>query len=126
MTKLFKISTQFSASPRWRSEERWQEWVSNEREGRKNRWLHYFYGKLKSPRWQSEDRWEEWVSNEREGRKNHRLWCFFGKLNIWFWSFQPVQFQHMLTCSVDAADVDTGRDNLGRKKTASSECMKLI
>ena len=33
-----------SASPRWRSEEIWEEWVSNEREGRKNPRLHYFYG----------------------------------------------------------------------------------
>ena len=34
--------TGFSASPRWRSEERWDEWVSNEREGRKNHRLSVF------------------------------------------------------------------------------------
>ena len=32
-------------SPRWQSEDRWEEWVSNERGGRKNRRLSCFVGK---------------------------------------------------------------------------------
>ena len=86
-------------SPRWRSEDRWEEWVWNEREGRKNRrqgsWsvgYTVFLGTSASPWWRSEDNWEEWVSNEKEGRKNRRLGVFVGSLTFDFGVFNRFSF----------------------------------
>ena len=45
---------------------------------------------------------------------------------LWEKEYLILEFQPVLTCPTDNADLDTGRGNLGRKKTSGSECMKLI
>ena len=45
MREIVEKYTGFFTSARWWSEDRWKEWVSNKREGRKNRCLGCFCGK---------------------------------------------------------------------------------
>ena len=112
--------------PRWQSEDRWEEWVSRER-GKKEPsarvWTvgyTIFVG--------SSNRLGDGVKTDerngyqmREGEERT-----VGYRVLWEKEYLILEFQPVLTCPTDNADLDTGRGNLGRKKTSGSECMKLI